>query len=123
MTIKPLIKQRVFLYLFGLFFSLVAASAVNGRSESVMDDRLEQWLYQKTSSSQITTDIREVIVYLKAPSFQDRTGLFRSTAIEEEELYSKDYLKRKAEEFLRLFSSHSSFLSQQKAEILWASHA
>jgi len=87
-----------------------------------VDPRLEAWNSAPVKNG-LTAETREVIVFLNAPRFQDRSGLFKSQAIAFERSDSLAYIQDHANRLSRNSDQKFQNLTLPKTEILWASRA
>ncbi|MBN8554747.1 MAG: S8 family serine peptidase [Deltaproteobacteria bacterium] len=85
-------------------------------AQSFIDPSLQDWSAQPTVNHFAGVEKREVIVFLKSPRYQNRSGLSQQMALFQEKNYSTNFLKDKTTEF-------SAIIGQQKAKFLWSSNA
>lgn len=96
----------------------VVMAGVAPLSAAEMDSYLESWLKEKEPAHQLKPSTVEVIVFVQPQSFQDRTGMLRSFAIEAEKQSVQTNMRmdqRDVESQLDNFSQH--------IENLWSSNA
>lgn len=82
-----------------------------------IDSTLESWLNQKNIAG-LTNETKDVIVYFGEAQTEDRSGMFRSFAIEQERLHQVDQLNDKSLS-MQLVMSSQSFI----VERFWSANA
>lgn len=83
-----------------------------------IDQDLRSWLKQKPSSSSVRSDLKSVVIYLEDNEFEDRSGLLRSFAIEEEKISVRQQMNQ---DWALLRSEMRNL--EKSGEFLWSSNA
>lgn len=94
---------------------LISSHQVQG---AFIDSRLESWLSEPVSSQQALDDQKEIVIFLKARPFQDRSQPNLAQAIDTESHFVRAYLREKAAEMIQLVVD-----AKQRPEYLWSSNA
>lgn len=97
---------------------LFAVTSFTSLEAAFLDPSLNAWMSTKNDRSLLSEDKRSVIVFLKKPGFQDRSGATRAQAIRQERLFSNAFLKARADEIQALQTDKATSL-----HTLWSSNA
>ncbi len=112
---KSQVRWGICLIAFIFVFNF-ASTRLDG--SSFVDPQLNAWLAISAQGQSLAKPKQDVVVYLKAPAYKDRSGLTRAQALFEEQSFSESYLRDASKEIVTLLP-----LQNKRIDYLWSSNA